>query len=151
MELSELIVVVLISFLNSVQSENVCGLTVTPEHVNVEVGDNPTFTRFVKKSANFLIQHPIQWERHGRDGSIEVISVLANVKLALQAEYNVQVITTANNNDGMPFSLTFRQGFKNKYDGFFKCVLYHNDTFILAQKQVEVHVIGKYIPYFKYC
>ena len=42
-------------------------------------------------------------------------------------------------------------GIKNRYDGFFKCVLYHNDTFILAQKQVEVHVISKYIPYFKYC
>ena len=38
-------------------------------------------------------------------------------------------------------------GILNKYDGFFKCVLYHNDTFILAEKQVEVHVISKYILY----
>jgi hypothetical protein len=78
--------------------------------VNVDVGAYPTFTCSVKKPANFLIIHPIQWERHGRDGSKEVISVLANVDLALHAEYNVQLITTTNNNDGLSFSLTFPQG-----------------------------------------
>jgi hypothetical protein len=36
-------------------------------------------------------------------------------------------------------------GIKNKYDGFFKCVLYHNYMVILAQAQVEVHVNSKYI------
>ena len=139
MELSGLIVVVLISFLNSVQSEDY-GLTVTPEHVNVDVGAHPTFTCAIKKAANFLIEHPIKWERHGRDGSKEIISVLANVESVLDKEYHVK-LTTSNNNDGMSFSLTFHKGILNKYDGFFKCVLYHNDTFILAQKQVEVHVI----------
>jgi hypothetical protein len=46
------------------------------------------------------IEHPIQWERHGRDGSKEVISVLANVESVLDTEYHVKLITSANNNDG---------------------------------------------------
>jgi hypothetical protein len=49
-------------------------------------------------------------ERHGRDGSKEVISVLANVDNALNTEYHIKLITSANNNDGMSFSLTFPQG-----------------------------------------
>jgi hypothetical protein len=32
----------------SVQSEDIHGLTVTPEHVNVDVGAHPTFTCSVK-------------------------------------------------------------------------------------------------------
>jgi hypothetical protein len=95
-----------------VQSENIYGLTVTPEHVNLDVGAHPTFTCAIKKAANFLIEHPINWERHGRDGSKEVISVLANVDSALDREYHVKLITSANNNDGMSFSLTFHQGLK---------------------------------------
>lgn len=86
------------------------GVTVTPEHVNVDVGANPTFTCSVKKAANFLIEHPIKWERHGRDGSKEVISVLANVESVLQTEYNVQLITADNSNVGMSFSLSFLEG-----------------------------------------
>ena len=78
--------------------------------MNVDFGAYPTFICSVKKPANFLIQYPIKWKRHGRDGSKEVISVLANVEPALQAEYNVQLITTTNNNDGLSFSLAFRQG-----------------------------------------
>ena len=37
------------------------------------------------------------------------------------------------------------EGIKNKYDGFFKCVLHSNYTFILAQAEVEVNVNSKYI------
>jgi hypothetical protein len=40
-----------------------------------------------------VTEHPIKWERHGRDGSKEVISVLGMVEPVLQAEYNVQLIT----------------------------------------------------------
>jgi hypothetical protein len=47
-----------------VQSEDLYGLTVTPEHVNVDVGAHPTFTCSVKKPANFVTEHPIKWERH---------------------------------------------------------------------------------------
>jgi hypothetical protein len=78
--------------------------------VNVDVGAHPTFTCAIKKAANFLIEHPIKWERHGRDGSKEVISVLAIVESALDTEYYVQLIMSANNNDGMSFSLMFPQG-----------------------------------------
>jgi hypothetical protein len=39
------------------QSEKIYGLTVTPEHVNVDVGAHPTFTCSIKKAANFLIEH----------------------------------------------------------------------------------------------
>ena len=75
--------------------------------MNVDVGAYPTFTCSVKKPANFLIIHPIQWERHGRDGSKEVISVLGMVEPVLQAEYNVQLITSTN---GFSFLLTFLDG-----------------------------------------
>jgi hypothetical protein len=78
--------------------------------VNVDVGADPTFTCSIKMPANFLIEHPIKWERHGRDGSKEVISVLANVESVLDTEYHVKLITSANNNDGMSFSLTFPKG-----------------------------------------
>jgi hypothetical protein len=78
-----------------------------PEHVNVDVGANPTFTCSVKKPANFVTEHPIKWERHGRDGSKEVISVLGMVEPVLQAEYNVQLITSTN---GFSFLLTFLDG-----------------------------------------
>jgi hypothetical protein len=56
------------------------------------------------------LNHPIKWERHGRDGSKEVISILANVESVLDTEYHVKLITSANNNDDMSFSLTFPQG-----------------------------------------
>ena len=72
--------------------------------MNVDVGAQPTFTCSVKKKANFLIEHPLKWERHGRYGSKEVISVLANVKSVLDTEYNVNII------DGRSISLTFLQG-----------------------------------------
>ena len=72
--------------------------------MNVDVGAHPTFTCAIKKTANFLMEHPIKWERHGRDGSKEVISVLPNVEPALRAEYNVKLI------DGMSISLTFLRG-----------------------------------------
>jgi hypothetical protein len=72
--------------------------------VNVYVASYPTFTCSVKKPAIFLIKHPIKWERHGRDGSKEVITVLANVETALRAEYSVKPIT------GMSILLTFLQG-----------------------------------------
>jgi hypothetical protein len=78
--------------------------------VNVDDGAHPTFTCAIKRAANFLIEHPIKWERHGRDGSKEVISVLANVERVLDTEYHVQLITSANNNDGISFSLAFPQG-----------------------------------------
>ena len=78
--------------------------------MNLDVGAHPTFTCAVKKAANFLIDHPIKWERHGRDGSKEVISVLANVESVFDTEYHVKLITSANNNDGMSFQLTFPQG-----------------------------------------
>ena len=78
--------------------------------MNVDVGAHPTFTCAIKKAANFLIEHPIKWERHGRDGSKEVISILANVQSVLDTEYHVQLITSANNNDDMSFPLTFPQG-----------------------------------------
>jgi hypothetical protein len=78
--------------------------------VNVNVGAKPTFTCSVKKAANFLIEHPIKGERHGRDSSKEVISVLANVESVLDTEYHVKLITSPNNNAGMSFSLTFPQG-----------------------------------------
>ena len=44
------------------------------------------------------------------------------------------------------FFFPYFVGIENKYDGFFKCLMYYDDTFIMAQKQVEVHVISKYIP-----
>ena len=78
-------------------------------HVNADVGANPTFICSIERAANFLIEHPIKWERHGRDGSKEVISVLANVETVFNTEYNVQLITSPNN-AGMSFSLTFLQG-----------------------------------------
>ena len=78
--------------------------------MNVDVGAHPTFTCAIKRAVNFLIEHPIKWERHGRDGSKEVISVLANVDNALNTEYHIKLITSANDNDGMSFSLTFPQG-----------------------------------------
>ena len=78
--------------------------------MNVDIGAQPTFTCAIKKAANFLIEHPIKWERHGRDVSKEVISVLAKVDSALDREYHVKLITSANNNDGMSFSLAFPQG-----------------------------------------
>ena len=78
--------------------------------MNEDVGAHPTFTCAIKKAPNFLIEHPTKWERHGRDGSKEVISVLANVESVLDTEYHVKLITSANNNDDMSFSLTFPQG-----------------------------------------
>ena len=78
--------------------------------MDVDVGAHPTFTCTIKKAANFLIEHPIKWERHGRDGSIELISVLSSVESFLYTEYHVNLITPVNNNDGMSFSFTFPQG-----------------------------------------
>ena len=78
--------------------------------MNVDVGAKPTFTCTITTTVNFLIEHPSRWERHGRDGSKEVISVLANVESVLDTEYHVKLITSANNNDDMSFSLTFPQG-----------------------------------------
>ena len=78
--------------------------------MNLDVGAHPTFTCSIKKAANFLIEHPIKWERHGRDGSKEVISVLTNVESVLDTEYHVKLITSTNYDDGMLFSLTFPQG-----------------------------------------
>ena len=78
--------------------------------MNLDVGAHPTFTCAIKKAANFLIDHPIKWERHGRDGSKEVISVLANVESVLDTEYHLKRFTSGNKNDGMSFSLTFPQG-----------------------------------------
>ena len=78
--------------------------------MNLDVGAHPTFTCTIKKAANFLIEHPIKWERHGRDGSKEIISVLANVESVLDTEYHVQLIRTPNHNDGESFSLRFPQG-----------------------------------------
>ena len=78
--------------------------------MNVDVGAHPTFTCAIKKATYFLIEHPIKWERHGRDGSKEVISILANVESVLDTEYHVKLITSTNYYDDMLFSLTFPQG-----------------------------------------
>ncbi|VDI32335.1 Hypothetical predicted protein [Mytilus galloprovincialis] len=113
-------------------------VTLIKQEEFVMVGASPEYKCTVNQNANFLINNPLNWEKRGRDGSNVVISVLANVETGLEDEYNVQLDVTDFSHS---FTLSFRQGIKDEYDGHFACVLYNKSNTVLAEKAVNIHVI----------
>ncbi|XP_076094391.1 uncharacterized protein LOC143065009 [Mytilus galloprovincialis] len=136
MELSGKICIVICALMSVSNGNDM--LTLDKQEDFVLVGASPKYKCTVNQNANFLIGNPLKWEKRGRDGSKVVISVLANVEAGLATEYNVQLDTTDN---AMSFTLSFKQGIKEDYDGHFACVLYNKSNTVLAEKSVDVHVI----------
>ncbi|CAC5395837.1 unnamed protein product [Mytilus coruscus] len=114
-------------------------ITLNAEKDFVLVGDSPKYVCTVYQTAEFLIENPLNWEKRGRDGSKLVISVLANVEEGLASEFELQLATTDNS---ISFTLSFLEGIKEEYDGYFACVLYKRwNATVLTEKKVDVHVI----------
>lgn len=84
-------------------------VTLDAEKEYLMVGSNPRYRCGVNQNANFLIRNPLRWEKRRRDGSILLISILANVEPGVTTRhiYYVQLDTT---DHWMYFTLSFLSG-----------------------------------------